>query len=225
MCGRFSLRTPSEDLVKFFQLAQRPDWMPRFNIAPTQPVLAVRQTPVGREPSLLHWGLIPSWSKDPHIGARMINARSETITQKPSFRTAFCRRRCLILADGFYEWKKLSSKTKQPFFISRKDEKPFALAGLWDYWEGVDGSAIESCTIITAQANELLAEIHDRMPVIVPSENHDVWLDTNCRTSATPERLLALSDASEWVHYPVSTFVNSPRNDSVQCIAPVEAVE
>lgn len=167
MCGRFTLRVPAAELVEIFRLLRRPDVQPRYNIAPTQPVAVVRRIDRGRELSMLRWGLVPSWAKDPKIGARMINARAETVATKPAFRTALRRRRCLVPADGFYEWAKSAGGTKQPHYITRRDGRPFAFAGLWESWDGPDGSSIESCTIVTTEANDLVGRIHDRMPVIL----------------------------------------------------------
>ena len=178
MCGRFTLRTPASAIAEQFSLLEVPDLQPRFNIAPTQPVAVVRvdsPLPLGeaqgarfaqRELVFLHWGLVPSWADDPKIGNRMINARAETAAEKPSFRTAMRRRRCLIVADGFYEWKTVA-KRRQPMFIHLRDGRPFAFAGLWESWEGADHSALESCTILTTSANDLVRPIHDRMPVII----------------------------------------------------------
>ncbi|MFO0898004.1 MAG: SOS response-associated peptidase [Pirellulales bacterium] len=162
MCGRFTLRQVPHEWVK--QLAL-PIFSPRYNIAPTQQVLAIRQREGIREAVELRWGLIPSWADDPKIGNRLINARAETVATKPAFRQAYKRRRCLILADGFYEWQK-QGKTKQPYFIHRPDDQPFAFAGLWEWWKG-NVLEIASCTIITTEANELMRPLHDRMPVIL----------------------------------------------------------
>ena len=179
MCGRFTLRTPSEKVAELFRLLRAPILEPRCNIAPTQPVAAVRNKSDtdNRECVPLVWGLIPSWSKDPRIGSRMINARAETVANKPAFRAAFKRRRCLIPADGFYEWQQVGArKKKQPFWIGLQDERLFAFAGLWECWTGSDGSELESCTIITCEPNELLAPLHNRMPVILPPDDFERWL-------------------------------------------------
>jgi putative SOS response-associated peptidase YedK len=166
MCGRFTLRTPTKDIVKAFGLTEAPDLKPRFNIAPTQQVAAIRlDAEVGiRRLSLLRWGLIPSWAADPSIGYPMINARAESVAIKPAFRSAFKKGRCLIVADGFYEWKKVG-KNKQPYFIRLKDDEPFAFAGLAEHWHRGE-QTIDSATIITTEPNELMETIHDRMPVI-----------------------------------------------------------
>src|SRR5262249_19686163 len=158
-----------------------------------------------RELAMLKWGLIPSWAKDAAIGYRMINARADTVAQKPSYRSAFRRRRCLLVADGFYEWQKTNDK-KQPFFIGMKDESPFAFAGLWEHWENPEGEPIESCTIITTEANDLVKEIHDRMPVILPPKNYPVWLDPEVQDPEKLQKLLAQYPAKEMRAYPVSLF-------------------
>ncbi|HEY1598513.1 MAG TPA: SOS response-associated peptidase [Pirellulales bacterium] len=174
MCGRFTLRTPAHAVADAFGLISTPDLQLRFNIAPTQLVAAVRFDPQqgGRQLTRLRWGLIPSWAADPSIGSRMINARADTVATKPAFRSAFKRRRCLVLADGFYEWKKVGS-AKQPFFMRLKDDRPFAFAGLAEHWHR-DGQTIDSCSIITTESNSLMAEIHDRMPVILPPAEYDL---------------------------------------------------
>ncbi len=219
MCGRFTLRTPASQLVEIFQLLREPQLPLRYNIAPTQPVATVRAVDNRRELSQLHWGLIPSWAKDPKMGARMINARAETVSSKPSFRSAFRRRRCLIPADGFYEWKKTGG-AKQPMYIHLRDNGPFAFAGLWERWEAADGSEIESCTIITTEPNELLSSVHNRMPVILSEDDYDPWLDDKLQDPEQLQPLLKTYPGEEMAFTPVSTFVNSPRNDTSACIQP-----
>jgi putative SOS response-associated peptidase YedK len=221
MCGRFTLRTPPKDLVEVFQLLHALEMVPRYNIAPTQPVAVVRQGATCRELSLLRWGLIPSWAKDTKIGASLINARADTIATKPSFRTAFRRRRCLIPADGFYEWKKGEGKTKQPFYIRLKKDYPFAFAGLWEHWECPDNSAIDSCTIVTTDANDTLRPLHDRMPVILPEEDYDRWLDPKGDDPTQLCELLKPYPSEEMIAFPISTLVNNARNESAQCIEPL----
>lgn len=220
MCGRFTQSKTAEMLAKAFQLATLPDWQPRYNIAPTQPVPVAIHLPeqADRQFKLLRWGLIPSWSKDLSIGAKLINARAETVAEKPSFRSAFKQRRCLILADGFYEWQRQNGK-KQPFFFQERDGQPFALAGLWERWQGEEG-AIESCTILTTQANELLRPIHDRMPVILPSTAYEEWLDPKTPTDRL-QGLLHPYDAEAMQSYAVSAMVNNPTNDRPECIQPL----
>jgi putative SOS response-associated peptidase YedK len=221
MCGRFTLTVdPSELQEAFADYTFPPKFAPRFNIAPSQPVLAIPND--GRNAAdFFMWGLIPSWSKDPAIGNRLINARGETVAEKPSFRGGFKYKRCLILADGFYEWKSQpGAKTKIPHFIHMKDRAPFAFAGLWDEWHSPDGSSIRSCTIITTGPNELMAGIHNRMPVILNQKDYAAWLDT---APQTPERLLPLIKpfpADKMSAYPVSTMVNSPANDRADLVVP-----
>jgi putative SOS response-associated peptidase YedK len=224
MCGRFTLTQSAEVLAELFELDEVPKFVPGYNIAPTQPIPVLRATKeTRRQFDYLYWGLIPSWSKDPSIGARMINARAETVTEKPSFRTAFKRRRCLILADGFYEWQKTGSK-KQPYYFQLKDHRPFGFAGLWEHWQSPEGDPIESCTIITTAANETMRPIHDRMPVILQPQDYDVWLDPTLQATEQLLPLLRPYSDAEMQDYPVSTKVNSPQNDSPDCIQPLEAV-
>jgi putative SOS response-associated peptidase YedK len=194
---------------------------PRFNIAPSQPILAIPND--GRDSAdFFVWGLIPSWSKDPAIGNRLINARGETIAEKPSFRGGFKYKRCLILADGFYEWKaQPGTKTKIPHFIHMKDRQPFAFAGLWDEWHSSDGGSVRSCTIITTEPNELMSSIHNRMPVILNKKDYAFWLEA---PPQAPENLLPLIKpfpAEKMSAYAVSTLVNTPANDRAECIAPL----
>lgn len=223
MCGRFNLFASAEEIAALFDLSQTPQLAPRYNIAPTQPVAAVRVNPHtrAREWTHFHWGLIPSWAKDPKIGSRMINARSETAAEKPSFRAAFKRRRCLIPASGFYEWVKLDGG-KQPMHIQLTDQPVMALAGLWEYWASPDGSEIESCTILTTRPNAFMETIHNRMPVIVAEADFDLWLDPQAPLAALPALFEPFS-AERMTAYPVSTHVNSPRNDDAACIAPLAA--
>lgn len=220
MCGRFTLRITSSELAKFFELLREPPWKPRYNIAPTQPVGVIRPSTEGRDFRLMHWGLIPSWAKDAKLGARMINARGESVATKPSFRSAFRRRRCLIPADGFYEWKKTGGRTKQPFYVLMRDEKPFAFAGLWERWTSDDGSELESCTIITTEPNELLSELHDRMPVVLAADDYDAWMNPGNEETGELERFLRPYPAERMKFYPIDTTVNNPQNDNPSCIEP-----
>jgi putative SOS response-associated peptidase YedK len=220
MCGRFNLRTPTQQLVEFFDLVLAPDLMPRYNIAPTQPVAAIRQTIRSRELSLLRWGLIPPWADDPKIGNRMINARGETASTRPAFRDAFLRRRCLIPADGFYEWKKLDSGRKLPYCIAAKDGTPLALAGLWEHWRRRE-EVIDSCTILTTDANDLVAPLHDRMPAILPRDGWGRWLDPDCQDPDELRSLLVPYPAAWMRAWPVSPLVNNPRHEEPACIEPV----
>lgn len=221
MCGRFTLFESTQVLMKEFGVPVPSDLAPRYNIASTRQIAAVRNRPDGedREFVLLRWGLIPSWAKDPSIGARMINARAETAPEKPAFRSAFRRRRCLVPASGFYEWQK-QGRVKQPYYISLRERKPMAIAGLWERWEGTEGAPIESCTLLTTDANDLIAPLHDRMPVIVSPGDFDLWLDP---TVSTTERLLSLLrpfPADGMTASPVSTLVNNPSVDDPRCIEP-----
>jgi putative SOS response-associated peptidase YedK len=216
MCGRFTLRTSPQAVAKAFGLADLPLFEPRYNIAPTQNVAAIQLQDGHRQLSLLHWGLIPSWADDPSIGNRMINARAEGVADKPSFRSAFKKSRCLVVADGFYEWKK-AGKGKQPYYITLKNEMPFAFAGLAEHWHRGD-QAIDSCTIITTGPNELMADIHDRMPVILPPEDYDFWLDPEFQGKDKLLSMLRSYSADEMTAYPVSTIVNSPRNEKPECV-------
>jgi putative SOS response-associated peptidase YedK len=220
MCGRFTLRAMPQLVAAQFGLSEIPLFEPHYNIAPTQLVLAVRADQTGnREAAQLRWGLIPSWADDPAIGNRMINARSETVASKPAFRHAFRHKRCLVVADGFYEWKATGGK-KQPFYIRMRDERPFGFAGLWESWNKGE-QPVESCTILTTEANNLMRPLHDRMPVILDSKDYGVWLDTAMQEPKTLEPLLGPCRAEEMTAYPVSTLVNSPRNDSARCVEPV----
>jgi putative SOS response-associated peptidase YedK len=195
---------------------------PRYNIAPSQPVAVIPNNNKDQV-DFFQWGLIPFWAKDAKIGYRMINARSETLAEKPAFRNAYRRRRCLVLADGFYEWKSIKGKMKKsPYFIKMESGDPFAMAGLWEIWNAPDGSVIPSCTIITTQPNELVAPIHNRMPVILPPETYEQWLDPAEKKAADLDRLLTPLPAKQMTAYPVSTLVNSPGNDYPECILLLE---
>ena len=222
MCGRFTLTIDPLHLQEAFPWAVIPDnLVPRFNIAPSQPVAVIPNTG-DNTLSMYRWGLIPSWSKDASIGERMINARSETLAEKPSFRNAYRRRRCLILADGFFEWKQSPSmKTKQPIYIKLKGAHPFAFAGLWELWSAPDGSEVYSCTIITTQPNSLLEPIHNRMPVILSPKSYNQWLTPNDMLPTQLNELLVSYPADEMIAYPVSKLVNSPQNDSPVLINPI----
>ena len=223
MCGRFTLRTSPGEVAEVFEVAGPVQLTLRYNIAPTQSIAAVRQTEAGaRELALLRWGLIPSWAKDASIGSSLCNARAEGIATKPAFRAAFKRRRCLIPADGFYEWQKFaaSPKQKQPYYITL-DEGLFAFAGLWEFWKGPEGG-VESCTLITTDPNELMAPIHDRMPVILPRAVWPVWLDAAVEEPDVLTSLLQPYPAERMRATPVSTLVNSAKNEHPDCIRPVE---
>ncbi len=232
MCGRYSLTTPLEAMRQVFDFSERPNLAPRVNIAPSQEVAAVRLGEGeggGRHLVALRWGLIPSWAKELGIGNRMINARAETIAEKPAFRAAFRYRRCLIPADGFYEWKTERGR-KQPYRIVLESGAPFAFAGLWERWEGPKGgvaggeAAVESCTIVTTEANTRLQAIHHRMPVILAPETYDLWLDP--ATPGAQAQALLRPAPSEWfTAYRVSPKINSPANDDPALIAPLDEAE
>jgi putative SOS response-associated peptidase YedK len=220
MCGRFAQRSDPKRLAKEFKVAEVPQVEARYNIAPTQEILAVRELADGREMAFFKWGLVPSWAKDTSMGARLINARAETVEEKPSFREAFKRRRCIIPADGFYEWRRTAGK-KQPFFFRMRDESPFGFAGLWERWEG-EGKAIESCTILTTEANEVLNLVHDRMPVILHPEEYALWLGGDERQRGLLKELLRPYPTDAMVGYPVSPLVNSPRSKGSELISELQ---
>lgn len=221
MCGRFTLSTSPQALKDSFPLFDFSLHQPRYNIAPTQGVLAFRQLAdaAGPECLRLRWGLVPHWALDAKIGYRMINARAETVASKPAFRSSFKGRRCLVLADGYYEWHKLD-QGKQPYYICRRDRKPFAFAGLWDHWEKAQ-SPIDSCTIITTAANDLTKPIHDRMPVIVDEKDYAPWLDPGLNSAERLQPLLVPFHDDVLSAFPVGTGVNNPRNDVPECVQPL----
>lgn len=226
MCGRYRLSSAGK--VKLAQtfaaeddLPPEEELTPRYNIAPSQPVPVVRQLEGQRHLGLLRWGLIPAWAEDPSIGYKLINARSETVLEKPSFRDAFQKRRCLVPADGFYEWK-ASGRTKQPFHVGMADGSLFAFAGLWDRWRSPQGIWIESCTILTTRPNEVARRVHDRMPVILPPQHYATWLQTPPEAARGLTELLVPYEAGPMACYPVSPLVNKPENDSAALIEPVE---
>jgi putative SOS response-associated peptidase YedK len=224
MCGRYMLTSPVEALRQLFLFEQRPNLMPRYNVAPTQDVPIVRLTrdgPTqggsGRELITARWGLVPFWADGLSIGNRLINARGESVHSARAFREAYGRRRCLVPADGFFEWQK-QGKLRQPFLIRRKDQAPFAFAGLWERWRqpGADGAVVRSCTIITCPANDLVAPLHDRMPVILAPEAYARWLDPNIDA-----RDVLKPCPSAWLEaFAVDPRVNSPNNDDPECIQP-----
>jgi putative SOS response-associated peptidase YedK len=224
MCGRFTLTVDPADLQAAFPHFAFPEQgRPRYNISPTQPVLALPNDGKARA-DYFTWGLIPIWAKDPSIGSRLINARSETLAEKSSFRGSYKYKRCLVFADGFYEWKtQPGSKVKIPYFIQMKDGRPFTFAGLWDEWLGPDGSQIKSCTLITTEPNALMAGIHNRMPVILPESAHAAWLETSPQKPEALQNLLAQYPAALMTAHPVSTLVNSPANDRPELLAHLPA--
>lgn len=218
MCGRFTLRQSCETIAETFQVSELQEINPQYNIAPSNAIATIILDSQ-KQLKWMRWGLIPSWAKDESIGNRMINARAETLSEKPSFRNAFKKRRCLILADGFYEWQK-TEKQKQPYYFQLKDGKPFAFAGLWERWQPQDGETITSCTIITTEANELVEAIHDRMPVILSANAYDQWLDPQSSQSELTS-FLKPYDAQAMEGYPVSPVVNRPSYNQPECIKPL----
>jgi len=253
MCGRFTLTSPTDELAGYFDVLMTSGMSARYNIAPTQPVACVRRavaTPADdagvaaarRELVDMRWGLIPHWAKDPAIGSRMINARSESVADKPAYKEAFRQRRCLVIADGFYEWKRLEGG-KQPYFIYMEDRQPFAFAGLWARWKprgdqldkiaapdkpalplSEDGR-VESCTFLTTTPNTLMEEIHDRMPVILPAQHWDAWLDPDLQDPVELSSLLLPYPAEQMRAHPVSTHVNKPANNDPTCIEPLKKLK
>lgn len=221
MCGRYELHSHPAAIALAFGLAQTPELAPRYNIAPMQQVPVVRTGAHGaRELALVRWGLVPRWARDPSIGAKMINARGETLREKPAFRTAYRKHRCLVPADGFYEWMALPGGGKQPMHIAMADGRPFAFAGLTERWLGPDGEPLDTCTIVTTGANALLAPVHDRMPVIVASDDYARWLDPGVDD---PADLVAPAPADRMSVRPVSTRVNNVRHDDPSLIVAVDA--
>ncbi len=222
MCGRFTLTVdPAELKEAFTEFTFPSQFAPRFNIAPTQPILAIPND-AKNQADFFIWGLIPSWAKDPTIGQRLINARAETLGEKPSFRGGFKYKRCLILADGFYEWQAQPGvKTKVPHFIFLQDRHPFAFAGIWDEWHSPDGGLIRSATIITTEPNELMSRLHNRMPVILDAADYAEWLDPAPRAPESLAHLLRPFPADRMSAHPVSTLVNTPANDRPELVVPV----
>ncbi|MBD3190744.1 MAG: hypothetical protein GF308_08870 [Candidatus Heimdallarchaeota archaeon] len=233
MCGRFAQISPAHILRKIFRLlADLPEIPPRYNIAPGQNIYVIRdivireeqqqtsETPeFKRELSQLKWGLIPFWAEDSKIGSRFINARAESAAKKEAYRVSFRNRRCLIPADGFYEWETQFKGRKQPFFVRPKNDQPFALAGLWDRWEDpMGGTVIESCTILTTEANELLKPIHKRMPAIISPDNYDLWLNPTMNRPDRLNPLLQPFESSAMIIYPVSSYANNSQNEGPKCI-------
>jgi putative SOS response-associated peptidase YedK len=215
VCGRYELHASPAAIALAFGLEYPPDIAPRYNIAPMQQVPIVRVNAGGqRELHQVRWGLVPRWAKDPSIASRMINARAETVATKASFRTAYRWHRCLVPADGFYEWKR-TAHGKQPMHIGMRDGTTFGLAGLYERWLSPDGEPLDTCTILTTDANALLRPLHDRMPVIVPPEDYERWLD---HAEPDPRDLIRPYDPGRMRYHPVSTQVNSVRNDDAQCI-------
>ena len=219
MCGRFTLTASAQIIAEFFKLSEVPDIKPRYNIAPTQSIATFTfdSKKNQRQFRFMRWGLIPSWAKDLKIGSKMINARSETVAEKPAFRSAIKHRRCLIIADGFYEWQP-QGKKKQPYYFTMANREPFAFAGLWENWESPEAENIVSCSIITTVANETVQPVHDRMPVILPDDVWEVWLDPSIKNAQQVLPLLKPYDPAAMKKDAVSAIVNSPAKDSPECI-------
>jgi len=214
MCGRFAFYSAHEAVTELFGVEFPLAFEPRYNIAPTQYVSAIRLNDDGQpEGVMLRWGLVPSWAKDPAIGNRMINARAETVAEKPAFRAAFKRRRCVVLANGFYEWQ-AGQDGKQPWYISAADDRPFALAGLWEHWEKSD-EPLETCTLITTRANRFMAELHDRMPIVLEATRYGDWLERG-----DPALLEPAAEGLLKAH-PVSRAVNNPKHEGADLIQAV----
>jgi putative SOS response-associated peptidase YedK len=227
MCGRFRLSRRKQIIEEHFDaVSGEEDWSPRFNIAPTQPIPVIRQHPKEpiRQLSLMRWGLIPSWAKDSSAAASMINARSETASTKPAFHDALKSRRCLIPADGFYEWKR-DGKAKQPFCFEVNEGELFAFAGLWDRWKDPSGDWMKTCSILTTTPNAVTSAVHDRMPVILDPDSYDLWLDPGMANVHVVSELLKPYDTKSMRCYPVSSRVNNVANDDEGCSRPVEVVE
>lgn len=223
MCGRFTQHKTPQEVQAFFDLFRVADFPPRYNIAPTQRVLAIRANPQGdRNGDLLSWGLIPPSADTPAIGSKLINCRSESAATKPTFRRAFRERRCLIPATGFYEWQAAGNKETQPWYLTLKSGEPLAFAGLWESWTDPAGNILESCTILTTSANAFMAEVHERMPVILDRTAWPVWLDPEIQEPAAIQELLQPSRSELWQRHPVSRRVNHVKHDVPECITPVK---
>lgn len=220
MCGRFVSDMTAEYLANYFDLKVYDEIRQCYNIAPSSEILAVRGTNSGNELAWLRWGLVPSWAKDPGHSGRMINARSESVHEKPAFRQAVRYRRCIIPARGFYEWTGKGGK-KQPYYFRMKDGNMMCFAGIWDQWLNRHGELLETCAILTVTANSLVRTIHDRMPAILSSDHYRFWLDRTIVDSGMLQSLFTPYPAEKMELYPVSPLVNNPRNDSVECIAPL----
>ena len=221
MCGRFTLQTPESEISKAFNLAPA-GWFelsPRYNIAPSQDILIIRDSESGHELTSARWGLVPHWSKEPQTKYATINARIETVAEKPTYRTPFQRHRCLIPADGFYEWKQVNGH-KIPHYIRMRSGGVFAFAGIWDRWQG-GGETLDSCSIIVMPANEVMQPLHERMPAIIAPAHYDLWLDARMTEKAEIMSYLNSAPSSQLKFYPVSPWVNSPQHDDVRCIQPV----
>jgi putative SOS response-associated peptidase YedK len=222
MCGRYSIATAPEALRTLFRYREQPNFPPRYNIAPTQPVPIVRVVEGDRHFALVRWGLIPPWAKDPRAFTLVINARGESINDKPAFKNAMKRRRCLFPADGFYEWRQ-EGRGKRPFHVRRRDGQPMAFAGLWETWIGPNGEEMETAAIVTTTANADLAPIHERMPVVIPEEAFESWLDCVNVDAAMASAMIAPAPEGMFEGYEISSAVNRAANDSAELIEPVPA--
>jgi putative SOS response-associated peptidase YedK len=217
MCGRFALFASGEELAERYPFVEVPPVDPRYNLAPTQAVAVVRATPAGKQLRFLRWGLIPSWASDPAIGNKLLNARAETVAEKPSFRSAFKKRRCLIPASGFYEWQKTNTSRKQPYFIRPRDGSLFSFAGLWEAWHASRGELVETCTILTTEANELMRPLHDRMPLILGTEAERFWLDPHAGTDAL-HTLFVPYPSERMEAFTVGRWVSDPKHEGPRCL-------
>lgn len=222
MCGRFSLTVSPEQISKKFNLSKVPEIQPRYNIAPSQDIATVVQSKASEETQFqwMRWGLVPHWAKDIKIGYKLINARVETVAEKPAFRSAIKQRRCLILADGFYEWQH-QGKQKQPYYFQLESGKLFAFAGLWETWNSPEDEQVISCTILTTAADEVVNPIHERMPIIVPSQYYEMWLDPEITQPQDVLPLVTQGDRASLQAKPVSTMVNNPKCDRAECLESV----
>jgi putative SOS response-associated peptidase YedK len=223
MCGRFAFHLTYTELIGIFKLVGCIEFTPRYNVAPTQQVVVIiaAEKPAGLMGVGMKWGLIPSWSKDTKMAGAMINARGETVAEKPAFRAAFKRRRCIIPVSGFYEWQKLDAKNKQPYYMTPAQEKVFRFAGLWEQWTSPEGEVIQSCTIITTTSNHKLEFLHDRMPVILDEEGMEVWLDHGIEDPKVLQSLIVPADEKSIQQQPVAPLVNSVKNEGATLIAPL----
>jgi len=221
MCGRFAITTPPDAVRAYFGYKERPNFPPRYNIAPTQPIPIIRMNAQAREFALVRWGLVPSWMKEIPPSNPMINARAETLLEKPSFKKAAARRRCLLPIDGYYEWKRTREEAPKPYFIQHKDGGLLALAGIWEHWQGADGSEIESAALITTAANETLSPIHHRMPVILDKVAQAQWLNLTDVSAEEAHEFLQPADNSLLTAHRVSPAVNKVANDEAQLLMPV----
>jgi putative SOS response-associated peptidase YedK len=222
MCGRFTVTSAPDAIRTLFHYPEQPNFPPRYNVAPTQPIAVARLHEGRRQFVLMRWGLLPSWVKDPKNFALLINARGESVCDKPAFHAAMKRRRCLIPADGFYEWKAVGGR-KQPYFVHAKSGMPLAFAGLWETWTGPNGEELDTATIVTTEANRMLSAIHGRMPAIVPPEAFDLWLDCTKVDARTAEALIRPAPEGLLEAYEVSTAVNRTANDNPKLLEPLTA--